>query len=79
MSSDIKDTVYQYCKQQGRPLTAKQIVEALYPGKLQAHVNAHINLLVDEGKLIRDDSVRPYQVRFNEASFLQRLAKAIKG
>ncbi len=79
MSREIKDNIYEYCKQQGRPLTAKQIVEALYPGKSQPYVNSHINSLVDEDKLERDDSVSPYQVRFKESSFLQRIANAIKG
>lgn len=61
-SASIPNTIYQYCKKTKKPLTAKQIVDELYPGKSQPYVNGHINELVDEGLLERDDKVKPYTV-----------------
>ena len=58
----IKETIYNYCKIQNRPLTGREIVNALYPGKPQPYVNSYITQLVYEKKLVRDDSVKPYIV-----------------
>lgn len=59
----IKEEIYEYCKQQGKELTAQDIIKALYPGKSQPYVNARINDLVYEKRLVRNDDVRPYTVR----------------
>lgn len=59
----VKDTIYNFCKIQNRPLTGREIVDCLYPGKLQPYVNSYITQLVYEKKLVRDDSVKPYTVR----------------
>ena len=59
----IKETIYIFCKEQNRPLTGKEIVDALYPGKSQPYVNSYITQLVYEKKLVRDDSAKPYVVR----------------
>lgn len=59
----IKETIYNFCKIQNRPLTGREIVDSLYPGKSQPYVNSYITQLVYEKKLVRDDSVKPYVVR----------------
>lgn len=71
----IPNEIYQFCKKQKKPVTAKEIVEALYPGKSQPYVNSHINELAKMGMLIRDDSVKPYTVVVStkEKGFLSRL------
>lgn len=71
----IPNDIYQLCKKKNKPLTAKQIVEELYPGKSQSYVNTHINELVKMGMLIRDDSVKPYTVVVStkEKGFFGRL------
>lgn len=58
----IKESIYNFCEIQNKPLTAREIVNALYPGKLQPYVNSYITQLVYEKKLVRDDSVKPYTV-----------------
>ncbi len=63
---DKKSEILYYCQRQGRALTAKEIVAALYPGKRQPQVNSAINELVMEKKLIRIDT-RPYTVHVPEA------------
>ena len=57
------EAILQYCKTENEPVTAKQIISAIFPGKHQSYVNTTINQLVANGKLIRDDSDRPYTVR----------------
>lgn len=59
----VKEEIYRFCKEQNKPLTGREIVDALYPGKEQPYVNSHITKLVYEKKLVRDDSVKPYVVR----------------
>jgi hypothetical protein len=56
-----KEKILQYCREQDKPLTARQIVEALYPGKKQPYVNGEINRLVQEKKLART-ATSPYTV-----------------
>lgn len=57
-----KEQILDYCRRQSRPVTARQIADALYPGKPQPYVNAAITQLTDQGLLVRDDSRRPYTV-----------------
>jgi hypothetical protein len=45
------------------PVTAKQIIDACFPGKPQPYINSTINVLVQNKKLMRNDEVRPYTVR----------------
>lgn len=59
----IKETIYNFCKVQNRPLTGREIVDKLFPGKEQPYVNSYITQLVYEKKLVRDDTVKPYTVR----------------
>ena len=60
---DILVKILQYCKEANKPLTARHIVEVCFPGKKQPYVNPHIDTLVQNKKLIRNDKVRPYTVR----------------
>ena len=53
----------QYCKYTNKPITAKQIINACFPGKPQPYINSTINNLVQNKLLIRNDEVRPYTVR----------------
>jgi hypothetical protein len=57
------EIIMRYCKTTSKPLTAKQIIEACFPGKPQPYINSTINTLVQSKELVRDDSVRPYTVR----------------
>ena len=57
------DIIMQYCKKADMPITAKQIIDACFPGKPQPYINATINNLVQNKLLIRNDEVRPYTVR----------------
>lgn len=59
----IKEEIYDFCVKQNRSLTARDVVEALYPGKTQPYVNSYITTLVYEHKLVRDDTVKPYIIR----------------
>lgn len=59
----VKETIYNFCKVQNRPLTGREIVDTLFPGKEQPYVNSYITQLVYEKKLVRDDTVKPYTVR----------------
>lgn len=59
----VKEEIFRFCKEQDRPLTGREIVNALYPDKEQPYVNSYITKLVYEKKLVRDDSVKPYVVR----------------
>ena len=56
-----KEEIYEYCKKRNEKVTAKEIINALYPGKEQPFINAHIDKLVQERKLVRVDT-RPYTV-----------------
>lgn len=56
-----KLAILHYLKERNEAVTAKEIVNALYPGKMQVHVNPAINELVKEGKLVRTNT-RPYRV-----------------
>lgn len=56
-----KDVILDYCKKENRKLTAKEILNALFPGKPQPYINSDINSLVYEKKLVREDT-RPYTV-----------------
>lgn len=58
-----KEEIFEYCEKRGCELTAMEIVEALYPGKEQPHVNSEITSLIKSKKLVRNDDVRPYTVR----------------
>ena len=58
----VKEEIYSYCLKENRKLTAMEIVNALFPGKPQPYVNAAINKLVSERRLVREDS-HPYTVR----------------
>jgi len=53
----------QYCESANKPVTARQIIDACFPGKPQPYINATINTLVQNKKLIRNDAVRPYTIR----------------
>ncbi len=57
------ETIMQYCKKVRKPITAKQIIDACFPGKSQPYINSTINNLVQNKSLIRNDEVRPYTVR----------------
>lgn len=57
-----KDEILEYCKKSNRKLTAVDIINALYPGKPQPYINSQITELVQEKKLVREDT-RPYTVR----------------
>ena len=84
-----KEKIYEYCKQQGRELTAMDIVKALFPGKPQPYVNSYILELVYEKRLVRNDDVRPYTVRlpregerislrdYSRKSFINRNVKLV--
>lgn len=61
--SEKKAKILEYCINHNREITAKEILNELYPNKQQAHINSAITELVYEGKLIRNDSLRPYTVR----------------
>lgn len=56
-----KSKILRYCQEQGKAVTAKNILDALFPGKQQPYINSTINELVQEKKLIRIDT-RPYTV-----------------
>lgn len=56
-----KEEVLEYCKTENRKLSAKEIIDALFPGKPQAYINSVINDLVQEQVLIREDT-KPYTV-----------------
>ncbi|MBQ1993791.1 MAG: hypothetical protein II374_04310 [Lachnospiraceae bacterium] len=56
-----KEEILEYCTKKNEQLTAREIVEALYPGKAQSYVNTVINKLVEEKKLIKVGT-RPYKV-----------------
>lgn len=56
-----KEEVLKYCTRRNEKITAKEIVDALYPGKPQPYINSAITELVYERKLIREDT-RPYTV-----------------
>lgn len=56
-----KDVILDFCKKENRKLTAKEILNALFPGKPQPYINSDINSLVYEKKLVREDT-RPYTV-----------------
>ncbi len=57
------ETIMQYCRTVNMPVTAKQIIDACFPGKPQPYINSTINDLVQNKKLVRNDEVRPYTVR----------------
>ena len=57
-----KDEILAFCKRENRKLTAREILNALYPGKPQPFINSEINTLVYEKRLVREDT-RPYTVR----------------
>ena len=57
------ELILQFCKQQGKPVTAMQIIDACFPGKPQPYINTTINKLIQEKKLIRNDMIRPYTIR----------------
>lgn len=61
--NEKKNKILQYCKNENREVTAKEILNELYPDKQQSDVNRSITELVYECKLIRNDNVRPYTVR----------------
>lgn len=74
----VKEEIIRFCKEQNRPLTGKEIVNAIYPGKEQPYVNSYINKLVYEKKLVRDDSVKPYVVRIpmdNEEIYVKNYSR----
>jgi hypothetical protein len=52
-----------FCKEADKPVTARQILDACFPGKTQPYINETINRLVQAKELIRDDSGRSYTVR----------------
>jgi hypothetical protein len=56
-------TIMQYCRTVNTPVTAMQIINACFPGKLQPYINSTINNLVQNKKLIRNNDIRPYTVR----------------
>lgn len=58
-----KQIILDYCKKEKRPVTAKEIINAMFPGKQQPYINTDIVELVNNGELIRDDSCRPYTIR----------------
>lgn len=57
------ELILQHCIAANAPQTAKQILDACFPGKPQPYINSTINLLVSRKELVRDDVVRPYTVR----------------
>ena len=78
----VKEAIYNFCKTQNRPLTGREIVDSLYPGKPQPYVNSYITKLVYEKKLIRDDSVKPYTVRLpieGEEIIVQNYSRKAEG
>lgn len=56
-----KEAILAYCLKRNENVTAKEILDALYPGKQQPYINSVINELVYEKKLVRIDT-RPYTV-----------------
>ena len=56
-----RESILAYCEKRNEPVTAKDIITALYPGKPQPYINTVINELVAEKKLVRVDT-RPYTV-----------------
>lgn len=56
-----RESILAYCEKRNEPVTAKDIITALYPGKPQPYINTVINELVVEKKLVRVDT-RPYTV-----------------
>lgn len=56
-----KEEILEFCTSVNKKLTAKDIINALYPGKPQPYVNSLINELVYERKLVREDT-KPYTV-----------------
>ena len=56
-----KDAILDFCKKENRKLTAREILNALFPGKPQPYINSDINALVYERKLVRENT-RPYTV-----------------
>lgn len=59
----ISEIVMDYCKAVGKPLTARNILDARFPGKPQPYINQTLVNLVQRKMLVRDNSVRPYTVR----------------
>lgn len=57
------EIIIQYCEMVGKPITAKEIINARFPGKSQPYINSTINTLVQNKKLVRNDDVRPYTIR----------------
>ncbi len=57
-----KEQILDYCTSRDCEVTAKEIVSALYPKKHQSFINSEIAQLVDEGRLVRNDNVKPYIV-----------------
>jgi len=57
------DVIMQFCEAANEPVTARQIIDVCFPGKPQPYINATINTLIQNKKLIRNDSVRPYTIR----------------
>lgn len=56
-----KEEIFAYCLKRNEKVTAKEILDALYPDKQQPYINSVINELVYEKKLVRIDT-RPYTV-----------------
>lgn len=63
---DKKSMILRYCQEQGKDVTAKNILDALFPGKQQPYINSSINELVQDKKMIRIDT-RPYTVHIPKA------------
>ena len=57
------EIIIQYCESVNIPVTARQIIDACFPGKPQPYINSTINDLVQAKRLIRNDTFRPYTVR----------------
>ena len=58
-----KEDILNFCKTYNREVTAREILDALYPGKHQSYVNSEINYLVTLKALVRNDTQKPYTVR----------------
>ena len=58
-----KEDILSFCVKCNREVTAREILDALYPGKHQSHVNSEINHLVMLKALVRNDTRKPYTVR----------------
>ena len=57
------EVIMRFCESVNKPVTAKQIIDACFPGKPQPYINSTINNLVQGKRLIRNDKARPYTVR----------------